>query len=188
MTTGTIILGFLVFVAVGLISYFMTVYNGLIQLKNNIGKAWANIDVILKQRYDELPKLIDTCKGYMKHEREILESVTRARAAFVEAKDIDGKTRAENQLGGAMRQLFAVAENYPDLKANQNFLQIQNRVTGLEDQIADRREFFNESVNAYNIRIQQLPDVFVARMLSYQPKPMLEISDEDKKDVKMSFH
>ena len=187
MVTATVILGAIVFFAVGFLTYYVTVYNGLVQLKNNMEKAWANIDVILKQRHDELPKLVDVCKGYMKYEKETLERIIQARNTYQKAPDIEGKTKAANEMTGALRQLFALAENYPDLKANQNFLHVQNRVSGLEDQIADRREFFNESVNAYNIRINQIPDVFVARTLNYQSRTLLEVSEEEKKDVKLEF-
>lgn len=187
MVSAAVLLGFLAFAIVGFVVYFTTVYNGLIQVKHNIEKAWANIDVILKQRHDEIPKLVEVCKGYMKYERETLERIIEARSAFMKAPDIEGKAKAENQLTGAMRHLFAVAESYPDLKANQNFLHVQERITGIENQIADRREFFNESVNVYNIRINQLPDVFVARTLNYQPKTMLVISEDEKKDVEVKF-
>lgn|SRR3989338_3318701 len=175
------------FVVVGLIGYAVGLYNGLITVRNNVDKAWANIDVILKQRHDELPKLIETCKGYMKYEQALLEKVTQARTAFMSATSIEAKTQAENELSRGLKGLFAVAENYPDLKANQNFLQLQGRISSIENMIADRREFFNESVNVYNIKIEQFPDLVVARALNYSKRPLLEIPESDKQDVKISF-
>lgn len=182
-----VVLVAVVFVVLGVVGYFVGIYNGLIQVRNNIDKAWANIDVLLKQRHDELPKLIETCKGYMKYEQSLLEKVTQARTAFMSAGTVEDKTKAENLLNQSLKSLFAVAENYPDLKANQSFLQLQNRISGLENEIADRREFFNESVNVYNIRIQQFPDMILANMLAYARRSMLEIPKEETQDVKVQF-
>jgi len=180
-----LVIGILIIVA--LIGYFVTIYNGLIKLKNNIKKAWANIDVLLKQRSDELPKLVDTVKGYMKHEKELLENVTKARTNFLNASSVAETAAADNMISGALKSLFAVAENYPELKANENFMQLQSRISGIENEIADRREFYNDSVNQYNIRIQSIPDVIVAKMLSYTDEEMFEVSEADKQDVKISF-
>lgn len=182
-----VILAVVIFVLLGIVGYFVGIYNGLIMVRNNIDKAWANIDVLLKQRHDELPKLIETCKGYMKYEQALLEKITQARTAFMNSTSIEDKTKAENQLTAGLKTLFAVSENYPDLKANQSFLQLQNRISGLENEIADRREFFNESVNIFNIRIQQFPDMIVANLLGYTRRSMLEIPTEDKKDVDIKF-
>jgi len=186
-TMGLVILAVVLFVVIGIVGYLVGIYNGLILVRNNIDKAWANIDVLLKQRHDELPKLVETCKGYMKYEQGLLEKITQARTAFMSASSIEDKTKAENQLTAGLKTLFAVSENYPDLKANQNFLQLQNRISGLENEIADRREFFNESVNVYNIRIQQLPDVFFAGPLGYSKRSLLEIPKEETQDVKIQF-
>jgi LemA protein len=182
-----VVLAVIAFVVIGVVGYFVGIYNGLIMVRNNIDKAWANIDVLLKQRHDELPKLIDTCKGYMKYEQSVLEKITQARTAFMSATSVEDKTKAENLLNQSLKTLFAVSENYPDLKANQNFMQLQGRISGLENEIADRREFFNESVNVYNIRIQQFPDVILANSLGYTRRSMLEIAAEDKTDVKVQF-
>lgn len=171
----------------GVIFYGVTLYNGLIALKNNIKKSWANIDVLLKQRHDELTKLIPTVEGYMKHERDTLTKITEARTAFLNAQSVGQKADASNMMAGALKSLFAVSENYPDLKANTAFLQFQGRISDIENQIADRREFYNDSVNNYNIRIQQIPDVFIARMLGYMPEEMFKVSEEDRQDVKVSF-
>lgn len=182
-----VILVIVLFAVFGVIGYFVGIYNGLIQVRNNVDKAWANIDVLLKQRYDELPKLIDACKGYLKYEQSVLEKLTQARTSFLNATSVTEKTQAENQLAAGLKTLIAVSENYPDLKANQNFLQLQNRISGLENEIADRREFFNESVNVFNIRIQQLPDVLFANSLGYARRPLLEIPKGETADVKIQF-
>lgn len=175
------------FIVLGVILYFTSIYNGLIVLSKNIDKAWANIDVLLKQRHDEIPKLIKVCEGYMKYERQTLEKITAARTACLSAKNIGELSQAEGELAKSLKTLFAVAENYPDLKANQNFVQLQQRVSYLENQLADRREFYNDSVNNYNIRINQIPDLFVAQMLRLGPKELFKISEEETKDVDIKF-
>jgi len=187
MTVTIVVLAAVGFMVVGAILYVVAVYNGLIVVSRNIDKAWANIDVLLKQRHDEIPKLIKVCEGYMKYERETLEKITAARTACIQAKTVGESTQAEGSLAQSLRTLFAVAENYPDLKANQNFTQLQQRVSYLESQIADRREFYNDSVNTYNIRINEIPDLFVARMLNLQPRELFKVAEEDKKDVDINF-
>lgn len=184
MGTGILIL---LIVAIVIIGYIVTIYNGLIKLKNNIKKSWANIDVLLKQRSDELPKLIATVKGYMKHEKEVLENLTKARTNFLNANTVAETAAADNMISGALKSLFAVAENYPNLKANENFMQLQNRISGIENEIADRREFYNDSVNQYNIRIQSIPDVIVARMMGYTDEEMFEVAESDKQDLEIKF-
>jgi LemA protein len=168
-------------------AYVVSVYNGLIFLTNNIAKAWANIDVLLKQRHDELPKLIKVCEGYMTHEREVFDRVMKAREVMMQAKGPAEKGAAESALHGSLRQLFALAENYPQLKAQSSFQQVQERVSSLESQIADRREFYNDSVNTYNIRIASIPDVFVARLLGMSPREMFQVTEEDRRDVDIRF-
>jgi len=166
--------------------YFVMLYNGLVSLKNNVKEAWANIDVLLKQRHDELPKLVETCKQYMNYERDTLEKVMQARAGVQQAResgDMAALGPAEAQMRVMIGKLYAVAEAYPQLKANESFQQLQGRITGLENAIADRREFYNDSVNLYNTRIQQFPDVLVANQFSFKPGSLLEFSDEEKKDV-----
>jgi len=184
---GVIFLGLFLLAGIAIVLYFVTVYNGLILLSRNIDKAWANIDVLLKQRYDELPKLIKVCEGYMKYERETLEKITAARTACINAKTVGEASQAEGELAKGLKTLFAVAENYPDLKANQNFLQLQTRISYLEGQIADRREFYNDSVNTYNIRINQIPDMFVANMLNMKAKELFKALEEERKDVEIKF-
>lgn len=170
-------------IVVGVVVYLVTIYNSLVRLKNDIDKAWANIDVLLKQRHDELPKLVETCKGYMQYEQKTFQLITEARTAYLRAGSVAEKAQADNMISGALKSLFAVSENYPDLKANNNFMLLQKRITELEEKIADRREFFNDDVNTYNIRIQQLPDVFIAGMLHLQPRDLFKVADEDRKDV-----
>jgi LemA protein len=183
-----ILLGLVVIlVVVGLFLYFITIYNSLVRLRNDMDKAWANIDVLLKQRHDELPKLIETCKGYMQYEQKTLQMIVEARTAFMKATTVAEKAQADDLISGALKSLFAVSENYPDLKANNNFMQLQKRISELEERIADRREFFNDDVNTYNIRIQQLPDVFVARRLSLQRRDLFKVSEEDRRDVEVKL-
>ena len=170
------------------LGYFVIVYNSLVRLKNNIKKSWANIDVLLKQRTDELTKLIDTVKGYMKFEKGVLTDITKARTAIMRAETIPQKARADGMLSSALKNLFAVAENYPKLEANTSFIQLQGRISGIENELADRREFYNDSVNEYNIRIQSFPDMIVARMLGWvTPEVMFKVEEADKKDVKVDL-
>jgi LemA protein len=172
---------------VGVLTYAVIIYNELIRLRNDNDRAWANIDVLLKQRHDEIPNLVSTVKGYMDHERQTLLAVTEARAASMSAASVTQKAQADLMMTGALRGLFAVAENYPTLKANGNFLKLQNRITELEERIADRREFFNDDVNTYNTRIHQLPEVFVARLLALQPRQLFQVSDADRQNVRVGF-
>ncbi len=180
--TSFIIVGVL---AAGIL-YAIMIYNNLVSLKHNVSKAWANIDVLLKQRHDELPKLVETCKQYMGYEQETLEKVMQARSAVSAARekgDISALGPAEAQLRMGLGNLFALAEAYPDLKANDSFQHLQERISGLENAIADRREFYNESVNNNNVRIEQFPDVIIARNLGFGAKDLLEFSEEETKDV-----
>jgi LemA protein len=175
------------FAILGLIAYVVMIFNGLVALKNDIAKAWANIDILLKQRHDELSKLLDVCKGYMDFERDTLQKITQARSLYQQAVSVDQKAQADQSMTSALRGFFAVAENYPQLKANDNFTRLQVRITELESQIADRREFYNDSVNTFNIRIQQMPDTFVASFMNLTPQPMFKVEEADKADVPMAF-
>ncbi len=180
--TGVILIAVLVVVVI----YFVMVYNQLVQVKHNVSKAWANIDVLLKQRHDELPKLVETCKQYMKFEQETLTRVMQARAQVADAREqqnIGALGQAEGSLRGAVGRLFAVAEAYPDLKSNETFLHLQNRISSLENGIADRREFYNESVNVNNVRIEQFPDSVVAALFSFKPFELLRFSTAETSDV-----
>ena len=175
------------FVVAGTLLYLIIIYNGLVRLRNDSNRAWANIDVLLKQRHDEIPNLVETVKGYLQHERQTLVAVTQARAASISAASIGQKAQANLMLTGALRGLFAVAENYPQLKANENFLRLQNRISELEERIADRREFFNDDVNAYNTRIRQVPEVFLANLMALKPRELFTVSDEGRKLVEVGL-
>ena len=166
--------------------YLISVYNGLVEVKNAVSKAWSNIDVLLKQRHDELPKLVDTCKQYMQYEQATLEKVIAARAqvsAARESQNVAAVGVAESGLRSGLGRLFALAENYPDLKANEQFVQLQARISGLESGIADRREFYNESVNLNHVRIAQFPGVLVSRLFNFKDFELLRFSAEELQDV-----
>ena len=166
--------------------YVIMIYNNLVSLKHAVSKSWSNIDVLLKQRHDELPKLVEVCKQYMGYEKETLEKIVKARSAVMDARgksDIGALGQAETQLRMGLGNLFALAENYPDLKANSSFQQLSSRISQLENSIADRREVYNESVNNNNVRIEQFPDVIIARMFNFKDFELLEFSEEEKKDV-----
>jgi LemA protein len=165
--------------------YTVIVYNGLVRMQNEIGRSWANIDVLLKQRHDEIPNLVACVKGYMGHERQTLEAVTQARAASMNASSIPQKAQADLLLTSALRSFFVVAERYPQLKADQNFLALQGRISELEERIADRREFFNDDVNTYNTRIAQLPEVFLARLMKLQLQPMFRVNEQERQQVEV---
>lgn len=166
--------------------YAVTMFNNFVRLKNNVAQAWSNIDVLLKQRHDELPKLVDACQQYMQHERGVLEKVTQARAAVHSARaagDVGSLGAAETELRAGLARLFAVAENYPELRANENFQHLQDRISQLEAQITDRREFYNDIVNANNIRIEQFPDNVIATLFRFEEKALLRFKEEEIKDV-----
>jgi LemA protein len=184
---GWIIMAVFAFAMVGSVLYVVGMYNGLINLKHAVDRAWANIDVLLKQRHDEIPKLVDTVKGYIKHEREVFQRVTEARSAYERARTVGEKGEADMQMRDALGRLFAVAENYPQLKADQSFQMLQERISAIEESIADRREFFNHSVNAFNVRIEQIPDVVLANLMGLRPRELFEAHTEDRRDVSISF-
>ena len=180
-------MGMVFLIVVGLLAvYLVVVYNGLVNVKNGVAKAWANIDVLLKQRHDELPKLIDTCKQYMAHERSTLEKVIQARAQVAsasDAKDAGALGLAEGALRSGVGRLFAVAESYPELKSSEQFKHLQSSISVLESAIADRREFYNDTVNINNVAIEQFPGVLLARTMSFKAFEMLNFATEDLKDV-----
>ena len=178
------------FVTLGVIAgslvYAVTIYNHLVTLKHSVSKSWANIDVLLKQRHDELPKLIEVCKQYMGYEKDTMERIIKARSAVASARekaDVGALGAAETQLRMGLGNLFALAESYPELKADQSFQHLQSRITGLENSIADRREFYNDAVNNNNVRIEQFPDVIIARFFNFKEAELLEFADEEKTDV-----
>lgn len=167
--------------------YGIILYNELVGLRNENDRAFANIDVLLKQRHDEIPNLVSCVKGYMDHERQTLEAVALARTASIGAASIPQKAQADVRLTGALHTLFAVAERYPDLKANQNFLALQKRITELEERIADRREFFNDDVATYNTRIAQVPEVLLARQMGLRPRQLFQVSEADRQQVEVKL-
>lgn len=169
-----------------LLVYGIILYNGLVQVKHNVSKAWANIDVILKQRYDELPKLIEVCKQCRDFEQSTLLRLVDARTDAQVARqnqDIARLSIAEGKMQKGLQHLFAVAESYPTLQTNQNFLQLQKSITDLESSLADRRELYNESVNINNIRIEQFPDIIIAKLLSFKMHQLLETTPTEQKDI-----
>ncbi|MBD3635386.1 MAG: LemA family protein [Methylophaga sp.] len=171
-----------------LLVYIVIIYNNLVSLKHNVSKAWSNIDVLLKQRHDELPKLVETCRQYMQYEQETLEKVMLARSSVASAQqqgDVAQLGQAEGALRLGLGNLFALAEAYPELKADETFQHLQARITGLENAIADRREFYNESVNINNVRIEQFPDVIIARLFNFRAFTLLEFSSEETADVNL---
>lgn len=185
MGLGTLI--FLGLVLVVLI-YGVTLYNGLVGLKHNVAKAWANIDVLLKQRHDELPKLVEVCKQYKQFEQTTLQQVIAARNQVQTAReghDMAALGTAEGALRAGVGKIFAIAEAYPDLKANASFMQLQDRISQLENAIADRREFYNEAVNLNNVRVESFPDAIIARNFGFAAQPLLEFSAAEKADVDM---
>jgi LemA protein len=178
-----IVLGVIVLAILALI--FM--YNRLVRFRNRIEAAWSQIDVQLKRRYDLIPNLVETVKGYAAHERETLEAVTKARQQAVDARGIEDQAKAENFLTQTLRQLFAVAEAYPDLKANQNFLSLQEELTGTEGRIAFSRQFYNEQVLAYDNAIETFPTSVVAGTFNFQPKPYFEAETASREEVRVNF-
>ena len=188
MGSATVTLLFLLGLVIIAAVFGILTYNRLVEVKHNIAQAWSNIDVLLKQRHDELPKLVETCKQYMQFEQSTLEKVMEARNAVARARqtgDIGALGSAETQLRLGLGSLFAVAEAYPELRTSAKFQHLQTRITGLENAIADRREFYNASVNINNVRIEQFPEVLLARMFNFKPQRLLEFSEEETRDVNM---
>ena len=175
-TTGWIVLG----VIVVIVLWAITIYNGLVAMRQRVGKAFADIDVQLKQRHDLIPNLVETVKGYAAHERGTLEAVTQARNTAMAAQGPAQQAAAENMLSGALRQLFALSEAYPDLKANANFQQLQAELTDIENKLAAARRFFNNSVQEYNTGIQQFPAALFAGMFGFGPREFFDVGEERK--------
>jgi LemA protein len=183
-------MGMLIFfgVVAVLLIYGISLYNHLVSVKHAVSKAWANIDVLLKQRHDELPKLVEVCKQYKQFEQSTLQKVIEARSRVQEARehqDIGALGQAEGALRAGLGNIFAVAEAYPELKANENFMQLQNRITSLENGIADRRELYNDAVNINNVQIEVFPASILASMFGFGEKPLLEFTAAEKADVDM---
>ena len=178
----------LLLLIVALIGYIIMAYNRLVRLKHNVKAAWSNIDVLLKQRHDELPKLVTTCREYMKFEQETLEKVVQARSGVSNAMDSGDMTQlglAESVMSNTLGRLFALTENYPELKSNESFLRLQSRISSLENAIADRREYYNNSVNINNIVVEEFPTNVVAEKFNFKQAQLFEVNEEELTDVDM---
>jgi len=183
MGIGLTLLGIVVVVAIAIIA----MYNGLITLKNRVDEAWSDISVQLKRRYDLIPNLISTVKGYAAHEKEVFEKVTQARTQAMNAGTTQEKAEAENMLSGTLKSLFAVSENYPELKANQNFLELQRELTDTEDKIMASRRFYNGNVRDFNTKLQVFPTNMIAGMLKFVAREFFEMDEKEKENVKVEF-
>ncbi len=162
------------------VMFYITINNSLVALKQQVAKAWANIDVILKQRFDEVPQLIEVINQYVQHEKNILTTIAEARKQYGQARNEDEKMAANKTLSAALPAIFALGENYPELKSNHNFVQLQNRISELEESLAHRREHYNEAVTTYNTRIEQFPASLIARQLGYSEKHLFQIAEAEK--------
>jgi LemA protein len=181
-------IGLIVLIVIGVIAlWFVGTYNGLIRLKNRVDEAWSDIDVQLKRRYDLIPNLVNTVKGYATHEKELFEKVTEARTRAMNAGTTADKAEAENMLSGTLKTLFAVSENYPDLKANTNFLELQRELSDTENKIQASRRFFNGNVMEYNTKIQVFPTNMFAGMLNFVKRDFFEIEGAEREPVKVAF-
>jgi len=181
-------IGIILLIIIGIaIIWAISVYNGLVTLKNRVDEAWSDIDVQLKRRYDLIPNLLNTVKGYASHEKEVFEKVTQARTMAMNAGTAEAKAGAENMLSGALKSLFAVAEAYPDLKANQNFLELQRELTDTEDKIQASRRFYNGNARDFNIKIELFPNNIIAGMLNFTKREFFEAAEGEKENVKVEF-
>jgi LemA protein len=185
--TTLIVLGVILLVILVIAIWLWTSYNGLVSGRVRVQEAWSGIDVQLRRRASLIPNLVETVKGYAAHEREVLENVTQARSMLQTATTPGQAAQADNMLTGALRSLFAVAENYPDLKANENFLELQRELTDTEDKIAYSRQFYNTNVGSYNTDLQQFPTMFIANMFNFQPAEFYEAGEEARREVEVSF-
>ena len=183
MSGGLILLAVVVVIAAGIVA----IYNGLIRLRNRVDEAWSDISVQLKRRYDLIPNLVSTVKGYAAHEKEVFEKVTDARTRAMGAGTAGDKAQAENMLSGALKSLFAVAENYPDLKANQNFLELQRELTDTEDKIQAARRFYNGNVRDFNTKIEVFPNNIFAGIFNFTKREFFGIDEGEKEPVKVEF-
>ncbi len=176
-----------ILIIAAVILFFFFAYNGLVTARVRISEASSQIDVQLKRRTDLIPNLVETVKGYAKHEKDVFEEVTKARASLMSAKSTKDKAEANDFLSGTLKSLFAVAENYPDLKASQNFMELQEELSDTENKIAYSRQFYNSNVMDYNTKLQTVPTNFIASMFHFQPAEFFAASEEDKKPVKVQF-
>jgi LemA protein len=171
--------------AIALVVMGFTLFNSLVQVRHGVDQAWANVDVLLRQRHDELPKLLDTVRSYMVYERDLLDRITTLRSEAAAVTNQGERLAAEGRLSQGVGRLFAVAEGYPELKANQSFLALQSRISALEEQIAHRREFYNEAVNINNVRLEQMPDRLLAGLAGVTPRALFAATAEERADVRI---
>ena len=176
-----------IIVILAVIAFVWILYNGIIVAKLRINEALSQIDVQLKRRADLIPNLVETVKGYAKHEKELFEKVTKERSSLVSAQGPEAKAKANNQLSETLKSIFAVAESYPDLKASQNFLDLQEQVSDTENKIAYSRQFYNSNVLDYNTKLVLFPNVLIANLLGFKPAEFFAATEEEKKNVKISF-
>ena len=185
MTALLIILAIIVVLAI----FIIGIYNNLVKSRQKVKNAWSQIEVQLQRRFDLIPNLVETVKGYMEHESEVLEKVTALRSSWADAKNIEEKANLDNQLSGVLKTIMAVSENYPDLKANQNFTELQNSLTETENKISFSRQFYNDTVTMYNTKLEVFPDNIVASMFGFKAEPLFNVdSEEARKNVKVDFN
>ena len=184
MSTAIIII---LVIVVLLIGWVFGTYNGLIQLRNKVKDQWAQIDVVLKRRFDLIPNLVETVKGYAKHEKETLDSVIKARNTYVSATTPEDQMKADGELTQAISKLFALSESYPDLKANENFQQLQKELTETEDKIQYARQFYNDVVMKYNNKVEMIPSNIIANIFGFKKETFFEASEDERKNVEVKF-
>lgn len=177
---STVVAVFLFVIVAAFFKMGVTIYNALVSLRAQVERAWSNIDVILKQRFDELPQLIQVVEQYASYEAGVIKEIAEARTRYGSSNSVSEKIQASNEISMALRGVFAIGEAYPELKANQQFMQLQSRISSLESTIADRRETYNDAVTNFNTRIEQFPDVFAARFLDYERQDLFEVADKEK--------
>jgi len=179
----------IIIIVVALLIYVMFTYNSMIKLRNQVKEAWSDIDVQLKRRYNLIPNIVETIKGYAAHEEAVFTKVTEARANAINATSKKDQSAAENMLSGALKSLFAVAENYPELKANENFMQLQNELVDTEDKIQSARRFYNSITRDFNTKIQQFPSSLIAQAFTFKPEEFFEIEEaKERENVEVSFN
>ena len=181
------VIGIIIGVVVLIALYFMSTYNGLVKLRNMVKDQWSQIDVLLKRRADLIPNLVETVKGYTKHEKETLEAVINARNKAVSAQTTEEEMKANGELSGALSRLFALAESYPDLKANANFMDLQSNLKETEDKISYARQFYNDAVLKYKNKLEVFPSNIVAGIFGFKPEPFFEATDKEKENPQVKF-
>ncbi|MFC1780566.1 LemA family protein [Patescibacteria group bacterium] len=172
---------------VAIIGYLVSVYNGLVKLRVLVEEAWSGIDVQLKRRYDLIPNLVETVKGYAKHEKGLFEKVAELRTSAMSAKGPEAKGKAEAELANTLKTVFAVAENYPELKANSNFMKLQDELSAIEEEVQSARRYYNGAVRDFNMKLQVFPTNLIAGLLGFKAKEFFEASEEERKNVKVDF-